>query len=93
MSGPGDPIDAIRCGFDAVAAQYAERFADELERKPFDRDLLQRFADRIRPDGRVLSLTEARRVLEPGGSFLATVHGARPRARSTSTSSWARRST
>lgn len=148
-----DPIDDVRRGFDAVAEKYAERFAHELDEKPFDRQLLEGFGGRIAPDGRVLdlgcgpagqigrelarrglrvtgvdisahsielarslvpemdfvvadarrlpfetgsfaacvafysliygsdddvlaSLSEARRVLEPGGLFLAAVHGA-----------------
>jgi SAM-dependent methyltransferase len=35
--------------YDHVASQYAERFVDELEAKPFDRELLSRFADAVRP--------------------------------------------
>jgi SAM-dependent methyltransferase len=34
--------------YDELASEYAERFCDELEGKPFDRNLLQRFAEAIR---------------------------------------------
>jgi SAM-dependent methyltransferase len=39
--------DAIRRSFDAAAETYAREFADELERKPFDRELLGEFASRL----------------------------------------------
>src|SRR5690349_6768110 len=39
--------------YDLVAKQYAERFFDELDGKPFDRDLLDRFADVVRGRGKV----------------------------------------
>jgi SAM-dependent methyltransferase len=35
----------IAAGYDAVAADYAEEFGDELRAKPFDRELLAEFAD------------------------------------------------
>ena len=37
---------ALRRSFDAVAEAYARDFADELARKPFDRELLASFAGR-----------------------------------------------
>jgi ubiquinone/menaquinone biosynthesis C-methylase UbiE len=45
-------FDTIRQSFDAVAQAYANEFADELARKPFDRRLLDRFA-RALPRGSV----------------------------------------
>jgi SAM-dependent methyltransferase len=39
--------------YDRVAERYAEKFFNELERKPFDRDLLDRFADTVRGRGKV----------------------------------------
>ena len=33
--------------YDLLASEYAERFCDELEDKPFDRSQLQRFAEAI----------------------------------------------
>jgi SAM-dependent methyltransferase len=42
-------MSQTRQSYDAVAAQYAERIAGELEHKPFDRELLSRFASQARP--------------------------------------------
>ncbi len=39
--------------YDAVAGEYARRIADELAHKPFDRELLDRFAARVARCGRV----------------------------------------
>ncbi len=39
--------------YDQVARPYAEQFFDELDQKPFDRALLDRFAARVRGRGRV----------------------------------------
>ena len=39
--------------YDRVARPYAEQFFDELDRKPFDRELLDRFAARVKGRGRV----------------------------------------
>jgi SAM-dependent methyltransferase len=47
--------DELRTSYDAVAESYAQRFFDELSRKPFDRDLLARFA-RVSPPGVVLDI-------------------------------------
>ena len=49
-------LDAVRESFDAAAEAYAKAFADELSRKPFDRQWLDDFAAATRPDGRVLDL-------------------------------------
>jgi SAM-dependent methyltransferase len=38
--------------YDRVAEPYAAQFFDELTRKPFDRELLDRFAERLRGRGR-----------------------------------------
>ncbi|HYU51023.1 MAG TPA: class I SAM-dependent methyltransferase [Candidatus Limnocylindria bacterium] len=51
-----DDLDAVRQSFDAMAEAYARAFADELSRKPFDRDRLDELAAATRPDGRVLDL-------------------------------------
>ena len=37
-------IDPVRASFDRIAEQYAEDFADELTRKPWDTERLRRFA-------------------------------------------------
>lgn len=49
-------VQQTRSGYDAVAASYADRFADELDSKPFDRDLLDDFAQRVSGLGAVLDL-------------------------------------
>lgn len=42
--------------YDRVAAEYTSRIADELEDKPFDRTILDRFAARVRPVGTACDL-------------------------------------
>jgi SAM-dependent methyltransferase len=48
--------DYIRACYDAVAREYAERFADELAHKSLDRELLSRFASAVRGRGEVYDL-------------------------------------
>ena len=43
-------------GYDPVAEEYAEKFFNELDHKPFDRELLDRFADRVGGLGPVCDL-------------------------------------
>jgi SAM-dependent methyltransferase len=47
--------DATRSSYDVVAETYASKFSDELSRKPFDREWLERFAGWC-PRGRVLDI-------------------------------------
>lgn len=47
--------DELRTSYDAVAATYALKFFDEIDRKPFDRDLLLEFAEAC-PLGLVLDV-------------------------------------
>jgi SAM-dependent methyltransferase len=42
--------------YDAVAEEYADKFFHELQHKPFDRQLLDRFADMVRERGPVCDL-------------------------------------
>src|SRR4030095_9457319 len=42
--------------YDPAAERYAEIFFDELDRKPFDRALLDQFADDVRGCGKVCDL-------------------------------------
>lgn len=44
---------SIQASYDRVADQYAAAFYDELARKPFDRALLDRYADLVRGKGSV----------------------------------------
>jgi SAM-dependent methyltransferase len=46
----------IESSYDHVAQQYTETFFEELTRKPFDRQLLDAFAERIRARGIVCDL-------------------------------------
>ena len=48
--------DHIRACYDAVAREYAERFAGELAHKPLDRELLGRFASEVSGRGEVCDL-------------------------------------
>ena len=48
--------DTIRASYDRVASEYAETFFDELQHKPFDRELLDRFAGLVRDRGPVWDL-------------------------------------
>lgn len=52
----GDKQHVTQASYDRVATQYAEAFFDELSRKPFDRQLLDRFADCVRGQGAVWDL-------------------------------------
>jgi SAM-dependent methyltransferase len=45
-----------QASYDAVAEEYVRRISDELEHKPFDRALLDRFADATRDHGAVCDM-------------------------------------
>jgi ubiquinone/menaquinone biosynthesis C-methylase UbiE len=51
-----DPTNSVRESYDRIAEEYARRIADELRHKPLDRQLLNRFAAQIRPNGRVCDM-------------------------------------
>ena len=51
-----DPLDEVRRGYDAVADEYARRISGELDQKPFDRALLDRYAVRLAGRGPVWDL-------------------------------------
>ncbi|WP_406199132.1 methyltransferase domain-containing protein [Kitasatospora sp. NBC_01560] len=44
-------LSAARTFYDTVAADYADRFRDEVAGKPLDRAMLQAFAELVRADG------------------------------------------
>lgn len=46
----------VRSDYDRLAPQYARHLYDELQHKPLDRELLDRFADRVRGKGPVCDL-------------------------------------
>lgn len=45
-----DPDETRRC-YDLAAAEYAKKFVNELDGKPFDRNLLERYARMLPEDG------------------------------------------
>lgn len=49
-----DHFADLREGYDRLAPEYTTRIADELAHKPFDRELLDRFASETRGKGTVL---------------------------------------
>jgi ubiquinone/menaquinone biosynthesis C-methylase UbiE len=48
--------ESVRESYDRIAEEYARRIADELRHKPLDRQLLNRFAAQIRPNGPVCDM-------------------------------------
>ena len=46
----------LQISYDTVAEEYAKRLFDELQHKPLDRQLLERFAAEIQPTGLVADL-------------------------------------
>src|SRR5437588_10221861 len=53
---PEPPAKDLRGSYDLVAEEYVRRIADERRDKPLDRQLLDRFADRVRGAGLVCDL-------------------------------------
>ena len=52
---PNDPI-AVRADYDRIAEDYARKIYGELQHKPFDRELLARFADSVKGHGAVCDM-------------------------------------
>jgi ubiquinone/menaquinone biosynthesis C-methylase UbiE len=50
------PANHIQKSYDTVAREYADEIYAELAGKPFDREVLDRFAERVRGHGRVCDL-------------------------------------
>src|SRR5579883_3035285 len=48
--------ESVRASYDRVAAEYADRYFGELGHKPADRELLDRFAEKVRGIGPVCDL-------------------------------------
>jgi SAM-dependent methyltransferase len=61
--------EQVRAFYDTVAAEYARHFADELQGKPLDRALLDRFAADVGGAGPVYDLG-----CGPGGQTTAFLH-------------------
>jgi ubiquinone/menaquinone biosynthesis C-methylase UbiE len=51
-----DVAESVRQSYDRVAAAYADHYAQELLHKPFDRELLSRFASEIKDSGEVCDM-------------------------------------
>jgi ubiquinone/menaquinone biosynthesis C-methylase UbiE len=51
-----DPTKSIRESYDRLAEEYARRIADELQHKPLDRELLDRFAHQTTGRGEVCDM-------------------------------------
>jgi SAM-dependent methyltransferase len=51
-----DPTNSIRESYDRLAEEYARRIADELQHKPLDRELLDRFAQQTKRRGEVCDM-------------------------------------
>jgi SAM-dependent methyltransferase len=47
---------SVRTSYDTIATEYAKRIYAELKDKPFDREWLDRFAERVRTFGQVCDL-------------------------------------
>lgn len=48
--------DEIQSSYDRVAQSYAEEYFNELARKPFDREVLDRFVESLRDQGEVCEI-------------------------------------
>lgn len=53
---PTDQTWTIRASYDQVAAEYSRRLSGELAQKPIDRQILDRFAARVRDKGHICDL-------------------------------------
>jgi len=51
-----DVTQSVRKSYDRLAEEYARRFLNELEHKPFDREMLNRFAAEVARDGEVCDM-------------------------------------
>jgi ubiquinone/menaquinone biosynthesis C-methylase UbiE len=51
-----DPINSIRKSYDRLAEEYTRRISDELQHKPLDRQLLDRFAKQTNGRGEVCDM-------------------------------------
>lgn len=49
-------VNDIQRSYDRVASEYTRRIADELEHKPFDRAILQYFAEEVRAIGQICDI-------------------------------------
>jgi hypothetical protein len=60
-----DQTSAIRQSYDQLADEYARRIYQELEGKPFDRNLLSRFAKAVGGSGELCDMGCDRQLAAP----------------------------
>jgi ubiquinone/menaquinone biosynthesis C-methylase UbiE len=51
-----NPEPSLKASYDRVAEHYATEYFEELKRKPFDREVLDSFADSLRGQGKVCEI-------------------------------------
>jgi len=51
-----EPQSALQASYDRIAENFAAEFSGELERKPFDRELLDQFSETVRTHGLVCEI-------------------------------------
>lgn len=51
-----EPKSELKASYDRVAERYATEYFDELSRKPFDREILDSFADSVRGRGEICEI-------------------------------------
>jgi hypothetical protein len=73
----------LRAAYDLVAPEYASRFASELSGKPFDRKMLDWFAERVGGSGSILDLG-----CGPSDRCILALSEGRTYAESTSPTRW-----
>src|SRR5260370_39939126 len=56
MGALGKNLDKVERSYDALAEEYAKRISSELDHRPRERELLQRFAARCRDRGMICDL-------------------------------------
>jgi len=49
-------MQSVREGYDRISEAYASRYANELEHKPLDRELLNRFSAEVKERGQVCDM-------------------------------------
>jgi ubiquinone/menaquinone biosynthesis C-methylase UbiE len=49
-------VQAVRENYDRIASEYTRRLFDELNHKPLDRELLARFAEKVKSRGKVCDM-------------------------------------
>jgi SAM-dependent methyltransferase len=52
----GNDTESVRTSYDRIAAAYADHYANELQHKPLDRELLSRFATEVKDRGDVCDM-------------------------------------